>query len=143
MTAWEWRRNGFVISMDASRLDRDMLWNFISHSYWGQRFDREAFERSVDNAVTFGLYTVDGSQIGFARVVTDTVRFAWLSDLFVLPSHQGRGLGRWLVETVLECPAFTGMDRWILATGDAHEFYADFGFTALPDAERYMVRRKE
>jgi GNAT superfamily N-acetyltransferase len=143
MGAEEWRRDGFVISTDASRLDRDMMWGFIGQSYWGKRFDRETFDRSVDGSMPFGLYDEGGAQIGFVRAVTDGIRFAWLSDLFVLPAYQGKGLGRWLVDTVIGCPALSGMDRWMLATDDAHGFYGNFGFGALQDAERYMVRRQK
>ncbi|MCG8512312.1 MAG: GNAT family N-acetyltransferase, partial [Rhodospirillales bacterium] len=65
------------------------------------------------------------------------------SDVFILPELQGKRLGHWLMETVIRCPELVDMDRWVLATSDAHEFYKDFGFRALPDAERYMVRRDE
>lgn len=36
-------------------------------------------------------------QIGLARFTTDHVTFAYLSDVFISPSHRGDGLGAWLV----------------------------------------------
>lgn len=35
--------------------------------------------------------------IGLSRLVTDTVTFAYLTDVYVLPAHQGRGLARWMM----------------------------------------------
>ena len=140
MAAGEWQRDGFTISTDREWLDRDLIWSVISKTYWGERFEREVFERSVDNALVFGLYGPDGDQIGFARVVTDYARFAWFSDLFVLETLRGRGLGRWLTETVLAYPPLAGIDRWLLATRDAQGFYRPFGFEDL-DPGRFMLRQ--
>lgn len=39
----------------------------------------------------------EASLIGFARAITDRVTFAYLTDVYVLPDWQGRGLGSWLV----------------------------------------------
>ncbi len=141
MAAGEWRRDGFTISTDREWLDRDLIWSVISKTYWGERFEREVFERSVENALVFGLYGPDGDQAGFARVVTDYARFAWFSDLFVLETLRGRGLGRWLTETVLTYPPLAGIDRWLLATRDAHDFYRPFGFDDLK-AGRFMLRQQ-
>jgi len=143
----EWRRDAFVISSDHARLDRDLIWNFVSEAYWGRHLSREMFDRSVDNAVVFGLYKAgDGyssgdRQIGFARVVTDYARMAWLSDVFVLENFRGRGLGHWLVDTIMAYLPLSGLDRWFLGTADAHEFYRSYGFTEFKDPKRYMLRR--
>lgn len=141
MAAGEWRRDGFTISTDRARLDRDLIWSVISQTYWGERFERAVFERSVDNALVFGLYGPEGDQAGFARVVTDYARFAWFSDLFVLEALRGRGLGRWLTETVLAYPPLAGIDRWLLATRDAQDFYRPFGFEDL-NPGRFMLRQQ-
>ncbi len=142
MAAEEWRRDGFLISTDPARLDRDLVWSIISETYWGQRLDRIRFERSVDNALVFGLYGPDARQAGFARVITDFARFAWLSDLFVLEGLRGRGLGKWLAETALAYPPLDGIDRWLLATRDAQDFYRPLGFEDLA-AGRFMLRKGE
>ncbi len=147
MAAEEWRRDGFLISTDHKRLDRDLIWNFVSNAYWGKHLSREIFDRSVDNATVFGLYVAgDGysagdRQIGFARVLSDFSRVAWLSDVFVLEDFRNQGLGRWLVDTALTYPPFIGLDRWFLGTSDAHEFYRSFGFREFTDPKRYMLRR--
>jgi GNAT superfamily N-acetyltransferase len=70
--------------------------------------------------------------VGFARAVSDGVAFAYLADVFVLSEHRGHGLGRRLVETMVERGP-GGNFRWMLRTADAHGLYERFGF-ATPDA---------
>ena len=135
----DWRTDGYVISTDPERLDRAVIWEFLHTSYWASGLTRETVERSIDNALTFGLFTTTGEQVGFARVVTDHVRFAWISDVFVLSAHRGKGLGVWLVETVLSHPDLADA-RVMLGTADAHELYERFGF-APADPQRVMDRR--
>ena len=84
-----------------------------------------------------------GRQIGFARVVTDRATFAYLADVYVLESHRGRGLGRWLVECVTAHPDLRGLRRWTLATRDAHDLYRRFGFESLRAPERYMEKVRD
>lgn len=134
-----WRREEYEISTDPARLDREVIWRFLRASYWwGDDATLESVEKAIDNSpLVFGLYDSAG-QAGFARVVTDRSRFAWLADVFVLEPHRGRGLGVWLVETVLEHPDLRGV-RMVLGTADAHGLYERFGFRPV-DQERMMDR---
>jgi len=134
-----WRRDHYLISTDPSRLDVEGLHRFLSEeAYWSPGVSREVVERSIENSLNFGLYLRD-EQVGFARVVTDYSTFAWLADVFVLEPHRSRGLGKWLVETVLSHPDLTTLRRWILATADAHGVYSRFGFRPATDDSRFMV----
>jgi aspartate racemase len=133
-----WQRDGYVISTDRSRLDREAIWRFLETAYWSPGIARAKVERNIEGSLNFGLYAPDGSQAGFARLVTDSGGFAWLADVFVLPAHRGRGLGVWLVQTALSHPEVTPL-RILLATRDAHQLYARFGFRPA-EAGRYMAR---
>jgi GNAT superfamily N-acetyltransferase len=137
----EHRRDGYLISTDPDRLDRAAIWRFLQTSYWSPGIAREVVERAIEHSPVFGLYAPDGAQAGFARAVTDHARFAWLADVFVLEAHRGRGLGVWLVETIVAHPELARM-RIVLATADAHGLYERFGFVPV-DAPRWMERRPE
>jgi len=136
-SAKEWRRDGFTISTDPSRLDRDTIHEFLAGSYWAKAIPREIVDRSIEGALCFGLYE-NARQIGFARVITDFATFAYLADVFVLESHRGRGLAAWLMESILAHPKLQGLRRWMLVTRDAHPLYRKVGFTALAHPERVM-----
>lgn len=126
------------ISTDPERLDRDLIHRFLSESsYWASGIPRDLVERSIDNSLCFGAY--DGrAQAGFARVITDYATFAYLADVFVLPSHRGQGIGRQLVEAARNHPDLQRIRRWHLVTADAHALYASAGFRPLENPERHM-----
>jgi GNAT superfamily N-acetyltransferase len=138
----EFERDGYGISTDRERLDVGAIHGFLSEeAYWSPGVGRETVERAIDGSLCFGLYAPDGSQAGFARAVTDGATFAWLADVFVLSEHRGRGLGVWLVESLLSHSRLRDVRRVLLATADAHELYERFGFATLEDPERYLARR--
>jgi GNAT superfamily N-acetyltransferase len=126
----EWRRGEFTISTDPSRLDLDLIHGFLTRSYWAEGRSRERVARAIAHSLPFGLYHPTG-QVGFARVVTDHVVVAYLADVFVLEAYRGKGLGVWLVETIVGAPELQKLRRWILGTRDAHGLYRKFGFVEL------------
>jgi len=131
-------RSMYTISTDKSRLDRAMIHKFLSEdSYWARNIPRDLVERSIENAICFGAY--DGErQIGFARVVTDRATFAYIGDVFVLPSHRGRGVSKQIMQAIRDHPELQNLRRWHLLTRDAHKLYEQFGFHALTSPERHM-----
>ena len=134
------RRGGFVISTDPATTDLDLVTSFLRGTYWAQDASRDDLERSFAASLVYNLLDEAAArQVGFARVVSDRARIAWLSDVFVLDAHRGRGLGAWLVATALDDPRLAGVRRWLLATRDAHPLYRRFGFEDAPPG-RYMVR---
>src|SRR5262249_47929215 len=133
----EWRRDSYVISTDPSRLDHAVIHGYLRESYWASGIPREIMDAAIRNSLPFGLYESD-AQIGFARAITDFATFAYVADVFVLPSHRGLGLAVWLMEVVRAHPRLQGLRRWVLATKDAHGLYEKTGFTALADPGRYM-----
>jgi GNAT superfamily N-acetyltransferase len=131
--------DGYAIDTDHARLDLDLIHRYLSEeSYWARGVARDRIARAVANSYCFGVYAPDGAQIGFARVVTDYARQAGLFDVFILPAHRGRGLAKWLMETMLGDPALEGV-IWRLSTLDAHALYARYGFR-LSEPGRQMER---
>jgi GNAT superfamily N-acetyltransferase len=134
----EHRRGEFLISTDPARLDLDVIHNFLTNCYWARGVPREVVARSMEHALCFGIYDGRGAQLGFARVISDFATIAYVGDVFVLESHRGRGLGKWLMECIVQHPALQNLRRWILTTRDAHGLYAQVGFTPVKSPERYM-----
>jgi GNAT superfamily N-acetyltransferase len=136
----ELARDGYVLSDDPARVDVDLTWRFLRDAYWSCGIPRDVVAGAVARSLPLGLYAPDGRQAGFARAVTDSATFAWIGDVFVLEEHRGRGLGKWMVESLLSHPELEGLRLIVLATDDAHELYRRFGFEAI-DAERFMTKR--
>lgn len=122
-----WKRGSFEVDTDPRRLDLDVIHGFLSTSYWAGGIPRDVVERSIRGSLCFGVY--DGpAQVGFARAISDRATFAYLADVFVLESHRGRGLAKWLMACIKGHPDLQGLRRWSLATRDAHGLYRQFGF---------------
>ena len=136
-TIVEYRRGEFSISTDRERLSLDVVHGFLTSCYWAKGIPREVVARSIAHSLCFGIYEGD-AQVGFARVVSDFATMAYLGDVFVLESHRGRGLSKWLLDCIVQHPALLNLRRWILLTRDAHELYSQFGFAPLKAPERYM-----
>jgi ribosomal protein S18 acetylase RimI-like enzyme len=117
----------YEIDTDRARLDLRVVQGFLAASHWARGIPMAVLQRAIKRSLPFGLYK-DGRQVGFARVVTDHATFAYLADVFVLEAERGRGLGRWLVESVLAHPALQRLRRWLLGTRDAHGLYRKLGF---------------
>jgi GNAT superfamily N-acetyltransferase len=134
----EYRRHEFVISSDRERLNLDVVHGFLTNCYWAKGIPREVVARSIEHALCFGIYDGNDAQIGFARVISDFATVAYVGDVFVLETHRGRGLGKWLMQCITEHPALQNLRRWILTTRDAHGLYSQVGFTPVKAPERYM-----
>lgn len=135
----EWVRDAYVLTTDPARVDIDALHEFLVRSYWAANIPRDVVARSVRHSLNFTLLH-EHRQVGFARVVTDYATFAYVGDVYVLEAHRGRGLSRWMMETMVACPELQGFRRWSLLTRDAHGLYAHVGFTPLAAPDRWMER---
>jgi GNAT superfamily N-acetyltransferase len=135
----EIHRDPFTISTDPSRLDMNTVYNFLSRSYWANTRPRERTDEAFANSLVFGLYQ-GKRQIGVARVVTDFSIVAYLCDVFIHEDYRAHGLGKWLMQSVLEHPRLKHIRRWLLATDDAHGLYQQFGFEPLTNVEKWMQR---
>jgi GNAT superfamily N-acetyltransferase len=133
-----WRRDGFDIDTAPGRLDVDAVHDFLAnHSDWAKGIRRDRVARALAGSLAFGLY--EGTrQIGLARVITDRATVAYLIDVYILEPYRGRGLGHWLVSTVLAHPELQGLQRWILTTRNAQNYYRPFGFRNLDNPDWVM-----
>lgn len=140
--AIETHHGDYLISTDPARVDVVAVHRWLSErAYWalGRTFEtqRRAIEHS---ALVVGAYTAGGDQVGFARMVTDLATFAWLADVYVIDEARGTGLGVAIVGTIVEHPDVAMIKRQLLATADAHDLYARFGYEPLSDPDRWMFR---
>ncbi|MZF89085.1 GNAT family N-acetyltransferase [Streptomyces sp. SID5643] len=132
---------GYEISTDPARVDRERVHHWLStDAYWALGRPREKQDRAIEGSLNFGVYdTVSGKQVAYARVITDRATFGWLCDVYVDPSVRGKGVGGALVAAVRDELRSYGVRRALLATHDAHEVYARYGFAALERPGDWMA----
>lgn len=130
--------NGYLFSTDKSKLNIPYIHQYLSvESYWAQGVPLETVQRSINNALCFGIYQND-EQVGFARLITDYATFAYLGDVFVDERHRGKGLSKSLMTFIQNMDEFKTVRRMVLVTRDAHDLYSRFGFKSLATPDKYM-----
>ncbi len=130
----------FEISTDRSRLDVDLIHDFLSMtSFWAKGRSRRVVEKTIANSLCFGVYRSD-QQVAFGRVVTDYAVIGYVADVFVVPAWRGQGIGKELVHAIVDHADSVGLEMVLLRSTHARSLYAPFGFTAVPQPEEWMGR---
>ncbi len=120
-------------------LDFTAIHGWLTTTYWTPDISREVVEQGfINSRLVLGAF-VGERQVGVARALTDTTRFGYVLDVFVAEAFRGRGIGRTMVQRLVEHPDVVLVKRWLLATRDAHEVYRPLGFAALVHPERWMA----
>ena len=72
----------------------------------------------------------DGEAVGMGRIIGDGGLFFQIVDMAVEPAHQGRGLGKAIMATLVERLHAEARGAYVslIADGEAHRLYAQYGF---------------
>jgi GNAT superfamily N-acetyltransferase len=136
MTILEWWKDGFILTDDKSRIDMGALYAMLSGSYWANKRSIQIVEKSLDGSLCLSLFA-ESIQIGFVRVITDYAVFAWVCDVIVNEDYRGQGLGKWMMDCMLDHPDLQ-QTKMALVTKDAHGLYEQYGFVR----NEFMVREQ-
>ena len=128
-----------TVSTDKSKLDIAFIQHFLKDIYWAAGRTIDEVQTSIEHSFCFGIY-LDDKQIGFARVITDYVVFAYLMDVFIVEEHRGKGYSSLLIENMMTEPVLRNIKIWRLATKDAHFLYRKFGFNELANPDKLMEK---
>jgi ribosomal protein S18 acetylase RimI-like enzyme len=132
----------YFVSSDPSRLAITFIHNRMANeSYWSKGIPLELVERLVRIPFVW-RYQSNGQQVGFGRVITDYTTFAWVTDVFVIDEHRGKGLSRLLMNAILEHPEMRVIRRWLLGTDLAHGLYRKLGFGDLDHPENFLTMHR-
>nr|WP_158118644.1 GNAT family N-acetyltransferase [Vibrio cidicii] len=128
----------YRISTNQDDFDFEVIYRFISQSYWAKDIPKDTLQKALDNSLCFGVLERTGKQVGFARLITDKATFAYLADVFIVEDSRGKGLSKSLIASVVTHPDVQGLRRMVLATRDAHGLYAQYGFRPIENPEVLM-----
>jgi len=120
-------KGDYCIYDDRDKVQFDEVKSLLKQSYWANDRDLETILTSINNSICFSLFHNE-IQVGFGRVVTDFASVAYISDVIIDSKHRSEGLGKWLVDTIINDPRWKNILQ-LLVTDDAHSLYEQFGFS--------------
>ena len=125
---------------DRSRVDLAQLLELYRATWWAHDRSQEQVKRALENSRPVITAWEGATLVGFARVISDLTFRATIWDVIVRPSHQGRGVGKALMDFVLNHPDLKSISMFLLLTKDKHSFYEGLGFQT--EREMAMVLRR-
>ena len=135
----EYRKDRDAAPAGQESIPVDAALGLLKTTHWAADLSREALERAMENSLCFGVLR-SRDLVGFARVITDRATFAYLTDVVVAADLRGQGVGRWMIERILDHPDLQNLRRVSLLTRDGAEFYSALGFTIGAGDLMYMER---
>lgn len=128
----------YIITTDKNLMNIQDAHKWLSErSYWCAGIPYEVFKKAFDNSFCIGAM-INGQQVAFGRLVTDYATYAYLMDVYVDEAHRGKGIGKKMMELLMDQEWIKGLRAISLATKDAHELYRQFGFAESKYPERIM-----
>ena len=111
-------------------IDNDALKALYNSVGWtGYTKDIGVLRKAIEGSSHVVVVEEDGKLIGLARALSDDATMMYIQDILVHPAHQGKGIGKALVNALLE--RYRHVRQKVLLT-DARpqqlQFYAALGF---------------
>ena len=118
-----------VILRPVTRDDYEQVRQLFIEAGWRQRVaDRDRFERMLEGADRTVVALEDTRVVGFARALCDGATNGYISTVVVAGDRQGRGIGRRMIEHLMEVGE-PGTITWVLRAGPGAEpFWEKMGF---------------
>ena len=115
---------------------------FDAHSFWAQGRSRRALVRMLLGSCSVVSAWQGGRLVGIGRATSDGVFRAVLWDVVVAEEHQGRGLGRRIVQALLDSPPVASSERVYLMTTNSSGFYERLGFSSEHGQQLLVLYRQ-
>lgn len=129
----------YRLTEDRAEIDAVAAHAFLTSSYWAKGIALDTVTAAIAGSLCVALLH-DDRQVGMVRVISDFATTAYLTDVYVLDEHRGKGLASAMLAYLREHPRLQGLRRWMLFTMDAQPLYAANGWNVYPHPERVMVR---
>jgi GNAT superfamily N-acetyltransferase len=113
---------------------------FDAGAFWAQGRRIGDIERMVELSNPVVSARSESRLVGFARATGDAVYRAVIWDVVVDPAHQGQGIGRQLVETLIAHPLLNTVERVYLMTTFQQGFYEQLGFVKNASTTMVLTR---
>ena len=114
----------------------------LSQAFWSKDIKIDEVKQGAKNSALIVGAFHNNEQIGYARVISDKTRFAYILDVFVDEKYRHNGIGQLMINKILQHEDLKDVYQWLLITKDAHGVYKKSGFTSLTIPDWYRVRQE-
>ena len=115
---------------------------FRKHAFWAEQRSIGDLRRMLRGSPVVVTLWRGKRLVGFGRASSDGIHRAVLWDIVVAGDLQGRGLGRQVVEALLDSPRLRNVERVYLMTTKSAGFYRQLGFSSA-DPQQLLIRSSE
>jgi GNAT superfamily N-acetyltransferase len=115
-------------------VEEEIITLYKSAGWWKESYDPSGIKKLIKGSFAFAVVidSVTGKTIGTGRILSDGVSDAYLQDLVVLPQYRRKGIGKQLVEFLLDYCLSRGI-LWIALISEPGQdsFYLSLGFNPM------------
>ena len=107
------------------------LLSLYHDAWWSSDRTNEDVEIILSKSSFYiGIVTDTNQLIAFSRVLTDYFQFSYIYDVIVQKMYRGHGLGKKLIETIINHPDIKDIKNIeLVCRKEMMPFYSQFGFT--------------
>ncbi len=128
---------GYRFTKNRKEIHPKDVQRLLEQTYWAKGRALATIAKSMKNSLCFGVFSPEGSLVGFARMITDYAVTYYVSDVVIDEAHRNRSVGTHLIKFMAECEEAKGLNG-VLLTTYAHSFYEKLGFER--NTQKCMLR---
>jgi GNAT superfamily N-acetyltransferase len=135
--------NDIIIKDGIENMDFGKVTKMLSNSFWSPEIKIDEVKKgAINSALVIGAFSKDEGQIGYARVISDKTRFAYITDVYIEENFRKKGIGQKIINYILVHEELIDVYQWLLITRDAHGVYNKVGFNPVTRPLDWMEIRK-
>ena len=133
-----------IIKDGIEEMDFEKVTRMLSNAFWSPEIKVDEVKNgALNSAVVVGAFLQDQTQVGYARVISDKTRFAYILDVYVDENYRKKGIGQKMINYILSHNELKDVYQWLLITKDAHEVYSKAGFESISSPLNWMEIRNQ
>jgi N-acetylglutamate synthase and related acetyltransferases len=122
-------------------MDFNKVTEMLSEAIWSKGIKEDEIKQgAVNSALVMGAFC-NNVQVGYARVISDKTRFAYIADVYVDEYYRHHGIAKNMMLHILSHESLKDVYQWLLRSA-ASELYEKVGFVPVSEPERWMEIRQ-
>lgn len=136
--------NDIIVKNGIENMDFEKVTKMLSNSFWSPEIKIDEVKKgAINSSLVVGVFFNEKVQIGYARVISDKTRFAYITDVYIDENFRKKGIGEKIINYILTHEELKDVYQWLLITRDAHGVYNKVGFNPVTRPLDWMEIRKD